>query len=354
MLINDLPDDILMEIFSLLDFTSYLLQSALVYRLRIKSLDEAKIVDRNVWLWYMSRVGTGIESPTGTVSKLTSIFQHIGHCNTLKIQASSKVFLKEVLQMLLIQCKFGTGKLVLVAYDDFAKEIVEFLSSRLITLHLHHNLMIYTFRGIYLKKLSRLINFGQPDENPLPEGYDHHSRNLELFHQHMSAFQVLQLFFNLPSNLESLEMWHVRAPPVPVLVRPPPPPLKSLAVHQCNGGASTVGLLLGHFCNTRLKTKYITVHWMYDGVDNILQLIFKLNAKLHLCMVFSGMEAIEYHPWLFDNLFSMGTFEHLESIYLNDQPDVDGLLNMIVENCPKLNDLIRSVTAAGILAFLNN
>ncbi|KRY86310.1 hypothetical protein T4D_994 [Trichinella pseudospiralis] len=331
-LINDLPDDILMEIFSSLDFTSHLLQSALVFRpwvslltrsgLRIKSLDEVKIVDRNVWLWYMSRVGTGIESSTATVSKLTSIFQYIGHWETLEIQASSKVFLKEVLQMLLIE--FGTEKLVLVAYDDFAKETVGlFLSSRLIT------------------------------------------------KQHISASQVLQLFSNLPSILESLEMWRIRAPPVSVqshLVQPPAPWL----FHHCDGGVSTVNFILGDICNTTLKSKHLTVHWMYDGVDNILQLIFKLNAELHLCIMFSGMDifptitwrqnilrvlcgfrAVDCHSWLFHYLFSRGTCEHLEFIYLNDQPDVEGLLNMAAENCLKLNDLIRSVIAAGILAFLN-
>ncbi|KAL1236308.1 E3 ubiquitin-protein ligase [Trichinella pseudospiralis] len=293
--------------FRSLDFTSHLLQSALVFRpwvslltrsgLRIKSLDEVKIVDRNVWLCL------GIESSTATVSKLTSIFQYIGHWETLEMQASSKVFLKEVLQMLLIE--FGTEKLVLVAYDDFAKETVGlFLSSRLIT------------------------------------------------KQQISASQVLQLFSNLPSILESLEMWRIRAPPVSVqshLVQPPAPWL----FHHCDGGVSTVNFILGDICNTTLKSKHLTVHWMYDGVENILQLIFKLNAELHLCIMFSGMEAVDCHSWLFHYLFSMGTFEHLEFIYLNDQPDVEGLLNMAAENCLKLNDLIRSVIAAGILAFLN-
>ncbi|KRX52677.1 hypothetical protein T09_536, partial [Trichinella sp. T9] len=378
---------------------------------RIKYLGDVDIVDRFVWMRYMGEFKKNFEPVFGTVSKLAVIFRHIGYCNTLKIQAGSKTFLKEIVEML-IQCKVGSGNLVLIVYNDFVPETVAFLFSKEIKLHLHSNLIIYIFRGNYLRRLFRLFHINQLEENRLADGSDDHSRgktdvknkslvfmmrfiqtlrrypwirNFKLVEERTSARQVVELFSNRMTNFESFEMSRIAVPLMTFQIRlAPPPPLKSLTLHYSREGASMLGLFIGGFFDIPSKRIHLTVDWMFDRAEEflqILQLIFEMNATIELTFgvsdesnvneegftwpqrlfqILRGFSAINYHPWLFHDFFSTGTFEHLESICLNDQSDVDGLLRIIAEKCPKLADLIvcakgrrRSVTPDGILAFLH-
>ncbi|KAL1241852.1 Bifunctional protein FolD [Trichinella spiralis] len=210
-------------------------------------------------------------------------------------------------------------------------------------------------------------------------------RNCKLVEERTSARQVVELFSNPMTNFGSFEMSRIAVPLMTFQIRlAPPPPLKSLTLHYSREGASMLGLFIGGFFDIPSKRIHLTVDWMFDRAEEflqILQLIFEMNATIELTFglsdeaiinqetftwpqrlfrILRGFSAITYHPWLFHYFFSTGTFEHLESICLNDQSDVDGLLRMIAEKCPKLTDLIvctksrrRSITPAGILAFLH-